>query len=76
MMPERSGFELIEEIRRQERELSRPRMFAVAISGHGGSDRDRIRSAGFDQFIAKPADIRLLVTTIQRALGTVPAAPS
>jgi signal transduction histidine kinase/CheY-like chemotaxis protein len=42
----------------------------IALTGYGqDSDRERARSAGFDEHLVKPVDIRVLVEAIRSSLG-------
>lgn len=68
MMPGRTGLELLQEIRTQERVNELDRIFAVAITGRGNpTDLRRVRRAGFDAYLVKPIDIRVLLARIESA---------
>ena len=63
-MPERDGFDLIREVRA--RDASYRHTPAIAVTGlaiNGG--RDVLRSAGFDDLVAKPIDLAFLVERIR-----------
>jgi signal transduction histidine kinase/CheY-like chemotaxis protein len=64
-MPERSGYDLIGELR--SRRFERP---VVALTAFAGSeDRARALRSGFDDHIAKPVEPGLLVKAIARLVG-------
>jgi signal transduction histidine kinase/ActR/RegA family two-component response regulator len=64
-MPGDDGIALLHELRNQQ-----PGLPAIAVTGYvDAENRDRILSAGFDGFVAKPLDPRELGTAVQRALG-------
>jgi CheY-like chemotaxis protein len=68
-MPGMSGLDLLQHVRRDELECGLARVRAIAISGRGSpTDRRRVRRAGFDAFMPKPVDVRLLFQWIQNAL--------
>ena len=68
MMPGRSGLELLEELRAEERRSHSKRLYAIAITGRGArTDRRRLRRAGFDAYVAKPVDVRSLLAAIAAA---------
>ena len=70
-MPGRNGFELIEQVRKLDGDVSR--IPAVAVSGHArDQDRDRARDAGFDEHLAKPITPAALVDVVVRAIGGRP----
>jgi len=72
MMPDKTGVDLIELIRREESEARHPRVYAIAITGRGGpSDRERVLTAGFDAYLTKPVELRVLERTMARPSGGV-----
>ncbi len=67
-MPDMTGFETAERIRRLPDE--RARIPIVALTGEAlDGDRERFLAAGMDDYIAKPIDYDILVTTIDRCCG-------
>lgn len=71
MMPDESGYDLIKSIRDAEFRDNLPRSRAIAISGAGGHDARRAaRRSGFDQYLAKPVQVRVLVEWIESSPAT------
>jgi PAS domain S-box-containing protein len=67
-MPEEDGLSLIRRIRLREREHRQPRLPALAISAAAGADdREDALAAGYDEHIAKPVDVGVLVQVILNA---------
>lgn len=65
-LPERDGFELLEEIRNSPHAETR----VVALTAHAmAGDRERALAAGFDGYITKPIDIRGFPDLVDRALA-------
>ena len=65
-LPERDGFELLEEIQGSPHAGTR----VVALTAHAmAGDRERALAAGFDGYITKPIDIREFPELIDRALA-------
>ena len=65
VLPDRSGMEVLREIRRR-----RPELPVVLITGYATPDHAaRARDAGAADFLAKPFDARELLDTVRRALG-------
>ncbi len=64
-MPERSGIDLVIELRR--RGFRGPAIALTAFARR--EDRHRALESGFDEFVAKPAEPETLIATIVRALG-------
>jgi two-component system CheB/CheR fusion protein len=63
-MPGMDGYEVARRIRRQH---SHPSLRIIAVSGWGAAeDRERSRSAGFDDHLVKPVDYRELVAALRR----------
>ncbi len=78
MMPEKTGVDLITEVRAAEQEpsASSPPLHAIAMSGRGGpSDRRRLLQAGFNDYLQKPIDVDGLVIRIQQALAGADGGP-
>ncbi len=68
-MPRRDGYNLAEAIRLEEKIAGRKPAPIVALSANVATDEiERCRSAGIDDFIAKPAPLVLLANTLQRYL--------
>jgi two-component system cell cycle response regulator DivK len=64
-LPERDGFQLLEEIRGSPHAATR----VIALTAHAMTgDRERALEAGFDGYITKPIDIREFPDLIDRAL--------
>ncbi len=65
-LPERDGYELLEEIQGSPHAAIR----VIALTAHAMSgDRERALAAGFDGYITKPIDIREFPELIDRALA-------
>ena len=63
-LPERDGFSLLQDIRRDV-----PATLVVALTAHAmAGDRERAIGAGFDEYITKPIDIRAFPAQIAAAL--------
>lgn len=75
-MPREDGYEFIRRVRVLEQQRHRPRMLALALTAFGrAEDRQRAHAAGFDAHLAKPLDSRVVVRSLQEALGPLtPAA--
>jgi PAS domain S-box-containing protein len=74
MMAGRSGFDLVEDVRREEFERGLDRLPAIAITGRGSpSDRRAVRASGFDRYLQKPVRMEALVDTMT---GLIDAARS
>lgn len=68
-MPHLDGYQLAQMLRRESREIC-----IVAISGHDSpNDRKRGREAGFDAYVAKPADAQMLQSILATMFGPRPA---
>ncbi len=67
-LPERDGFELLEEIRGGSSPHAGTRVIALTAHAMAG-DRERALAAGFDGYITKPIDIREFPELIDRALA-------
>jgi signal transduction histidine kinase/ActR/RegA family two-component response regulator len=66
MMPELSGYESYNEIRRR---ASGPLVPIIALTARAmNEDRERILAHGFHDYLTKPIDDELLITTLTRAL--------
>ncbi len=64
-LPERDGFELLQDIRRD----APAGLPVVALTAHAmAGDRERAIGAGFDEYITKPIDIRAFPGQIEAAL--------
>jgi two-component system cell cycle response regulator DivK len=64
-LPERDGFELLQDIRR----AVQTRLPVVALTAHAmAGDRERAIGAGFDGYITKPIDIRAFPGQVAEAL--------
>lgn len=69
-MPEMDGFQMIQEIRKMDREAKS--IPAVALTAFGRSeDRRNAMMSGFDVFLSKPIDSPELVATVARLLSRV-----
>jgi DNA-binding NtrC family response regulator len=65
MLPDRSGFEVLEDIAR-----CRPGLPVVLITGYATADHAvRAHDAGAADFLAKPFEARELMDTVRRVLG-------
>jgi signal transduction histidine kinase len=65
-MPEEDGFALIRELRREPYPGGR-RLPALALTAYAGEpEADRIREAGFDEYLAKPIEASALVSAVAR----------
>lgn len=65
-MPKRGGFEVLQELRRDERFLKTP---VVAITASAmPSDREKALSAGFNGYLSKPVSLATLRAEISRLL--------
>jgi two-component system, chemotaxis family, CheB/CheR fusion protein len=63
-LPDRSGFELMKELRRREETLK-----GIALSGYGREeDVRRSKEAGFVEHITKPVDFDALVALVERVI--------
>jgi signal transduction histidine kinase len=68
-MPEEDGFTLIRELRREPFPGGR-RVPALALTAYAGEpEADRIRDAGFDEYLAKPIEASALVAAVARLAG-------
>jgi signal transduction histidine kinase/CheY-like chemotaxis protein len=66
-MPGHDGVSLLHTLRRLAREFP-----AIAVSGYADdASRERVLAAGFNGFVAKPLDPRLLAEEIVRVLGSL-----
>jgi len=68
-MPEMGGLEATVAIRERERAIGGgvPGIPIVALTAHAmRGDRERCLAAGMDEYLAKPIDVGLLVTTVER----------
>jgi PAS domain S-box-containing protein len=64
-LPERSGWDLLKELRRTEQETGRPPLQAIALSGYGTDDDiARSKAAGFVAHVVKPVDVTRLETLV------------
>ncbi|MEZ4412440.1 MAG: response regulator [Gemmatimonadales bacterium] len=71
-LPERDGFELLQDIRR---EVPGP-LPVIALTAHAmAGDRERAIGAGFDGYITKPIDIRAFPGQVADALVQAPRRP-
>ena len=71
-MPREDGYEFIRRVRALEQQRHRPRMLALALTAFGrAEDRQRAHAAGFDAHLAKPLDSRVVIQSLQEALGSV-----
>jgi two-component system, cell cycle response regulator DivK len=66
-LPGKDGFALLAEIRNTKGD--EPRKVVALSAGSGADETDRIRSAGFDGFIAKPIAVREFAAEVARYLG-------
>jgi two-component system cell cycle response regulator DivK len=71
-LPGKDGFALLAEIRTSPHAALR----VVALTAHAMTgDRDRARSAGFDDYITKPIDIKTFPDQVSRVLAGQPNEP-
>ena len=69
-MPEMDGYEATAAIRRLEKRGGGARLPIIAMTANAMSgDRERCLEAGMDDHVAKPVDVRLLLTTLARWCG-------
>jgi CheY-like chemotaxis protein len=69
-MPLLDGFQAVEAIRNQERETGGPHLPIIALTAHAlRGDREAIVARGFDGYVAKPVELRLLVAELARVMG-------
>jgi CheY-like chemotaxis protein len=67
-LPDRDGFSLLQDIRRDV-----PATLVVALTAHAmAGDRERAIGAGFDGYITKPIDIRAFPAQVAEALAKRP----
>lgn len=66
MMPGMSGYEVCQEIRRDEKHAGLPVVLVTALDKD--SDRQTGLDAGADEFLTKPADDDVLFSAMQRAV--------
>ena len=70
-MPQMSGIEVAEMIRRREQQTGEPRLVIVALTANGlKSTFESCMAAGMDGFIVKPMQLDLLRKELARWLGT------
>ena len=63
-LPDRSGIELMQEIRRRGNALK-----GIALTGYGmDEDVRRSREAGFSEHLTKPIDMDVLIESMERVL--------
>ncbi|MGH7560036.1 MAG: response regulator [Gemmatimonadales bacterium] len=68
-LPGRDGFELLAEIRNSPWSSVR----VIALTAHAMTgDREKARTAGFDDYITKPIDVATFPTLVTRALAGLP----
>jgi CheY-like chemotaxis protein len=65
-MPVLDGYEVMERMRAHPAWSAIPIVALTAYAMHG--DREHALRAGFDDYVTKPIDVRLLLTTIERLL--------
>ena|SRR5215467_7430168 len=65
-MPRRTGYEVVTELRQEERFATTP-MVAVTASAMI-SDREKVLAAGFDGYLTKPVPLNVLRAEIDRLL--------
>ena len=63
-LPDIDGVEALSRLRADERTASIPVLAVTAQAMHG--DRERFLDAGFDDYIAKPVDVRRLLDAVRR----------
>ncbi len=69
-MPGMDGFEALERIRRNEKELGLPPVFVAALTANAFAQfRRRCLDAGFDAFVPKPVNREKLMAVLAQALG-------
>jgi two-component system cell cycle response regulator DivK len=71
-MPGLDGYEVLALLR--EREESRGIPVVACTSLRGPETEARLKKAGFDAFVRKPIDFKVLVSTIETLAGTAPLA--
>jgi len=72
VMPGLDGYEVLALLR--EREESRGIPVVACTSLRGPETETRLKKAGFDAFVRKPIDFKVLVRTIETLAGTAPRA--
>jgi DNA-binding response OmpR family regulator len=72
-MPGKDGYQLIREVRRAKDHQGVP---AIALTAYAGpEDRDRVLSAGYDEYLTKPVNPRELLTAVASLLERRPTGP-
>jgi len=68
-MPQLDGFQAVTAIRSRERETGEPHLPVIALTAHAlRGDREAILAKGFDGYVAKPVELRLLFTELARVM--------
>ena len=68
-MPEMNGYEATRRIRKPETDVLNPAIPIIALSGHAQSDdRDKTLTAGMDDYLAKPVQLKTLSEMLSRWL--------
>lgn len=69
-MPEKNGYELIQELRNYEHEVGRPQTPAAALTAHVlPEDINQALSAGFNTHLSKPISPQKLIDAIVKIIG-------
>lgn len=66
-MPKLDGFGVVAQLRRDARFANTPIVALTASAMHG--DRERALAAGFSSYIAKPVDLTVLRSEMERLIG-------
>ena len=69
-MPHVSGYELIEELKRDDELRAVPIMAVTAYAGR--EDEERIRAAGADAYVSKPISLMRFVDEVNALVGAEP----
>src|SRR5262249_24067213 len=70
-MPGRDGFAVLDEIRASQTRSGRRTPGAAVIAYARSEDRDRVITAGFDEYVVKPVDPRALVLVVGKLVAGV-----
>ena len=65
-LPDMDGWQALNELRADHGPVAGLRI--VAFTAHAVGDEERVRAAGFDEYLSKPVDFRTFADTIQALL--------